>query len=100
MSSVLEDLDGAHLAGLAVVVRLQLRRDERLPEREERWGLRFGLCALVGRRDPKRLRTTGERASSVRNPKGPLPPQESVELSVSNRATMQPHEPLTKPRRQ
>jgi hypothetical protein len=28
----------------------------------------------------------------VRNPKGPLPPQESVELSVSNRATMQPHE--------
>jgi hypothetical protein len=28
----------------------------------------------------------------MRNPKGPLPPQESVELSVSNRATMQRHE--------
>jgi hypothetical protein len=28
----------------------------------------------------------------MRNPKGPLPPQESVELSVGNRATMQRHE--------
>jgi hypothetical protein len=28
----------------------------------------------------------------MRNPKGPLPPQESIELSVSNRATMQRHE--------
>jgi hypothetical protein len=52
MSSVLKGLDGAHLAGLAVVMRLLLRRDERLPEREEMWVPRFGLSA--GHRDQRR----------------------------------------------
>src|SRR5215467_2223404 len=63
--------------GLAVVMRLLLRRDERLPEREEMWVPRFGLCALVGRRDPKRqsdARKAGCRTSRRQGPTTRLAP--------------------------